>query len=248
MAIRPFCRVAFGEPVRRPVRACVGARRVCIRRRRGTSPCGRAGCGGCVASAASGRRSARPELTAASKETDVQLRPVRRAREAARLRTADSHERRSRTGRRARQGAVGRGDGRHPTSRRSCRGAALPPRRRATPCRSSIRMRRRAPASGTGRSTTSRHPSPRWRRERAHPAARTCRPARSRCPNEKRLTSYSGAAPPPATGTHRYFIVVTALDVPHLDIPEGATPAVLGFNAHFHAVARGILVGTASSD
>lgn len=67
-------------------------------------------------------------------------------------------------------------------------------------------------------------------------------------PNEKRLTSYSGAAPPPGTGTHRYFIVVTALDVPHLDIPEGATPAILGFNAHFHGIARGILVGTASSD
>ena len=67
-------------------------------------------------------------------------------------------------------------------------------------------------------------------------------------PNEMRLTSYNGAAPPPGTGTHRYFIVVTALDVPHLDIPDGSTPAILGFNAHFHGIARGILMGTASSD
>jgi phosphatidylethanolamine-binding protein (PEBP) family uncharacterized protein len=67
-------------------------------------------------------------------------------------------------------------------------------------------------------------------------------------PSETGLTSYEGAAPPPGTGTHRYFIVVTALDVPHLDIPDGATPAILGFNAHFHATARGILLGTASSD
>ncbi|MET0726229.1 MAG: YbhB/YbcL family Raf kinase inhibitor-like protein [Leifsonia sp.] len=66
--------------------------------------------------------------------------------------------------------------------------------------------------------------------------------------NEERLTSFLGAGPPPGTGTHRYFIVVTALDVPHLDIPEGSTPAILGFNAHFHGIARGILVATASSD
>lgn len=66
--------------------------------------------------------------------------------------------------------------------------------------------------------------------------------------NEERLTSFLGAGPPPTTGTHRYFIVVTALDVPELDIPEGSTPAILGFNAHFHGLARGILVATATSD
>ena len=67
-------------------------------------------------------------------------------------------------------------------------------------------------------------------------------------PNEMRLTSFSGAAPPPGTGVHRYFIVVNALDVESLDIAADATPAVLGFNTHFHSLARGILVGTASSD
>lgn len=67
-------------------------------------------------------------------------------------------------------------------------------------------------------------------------------------PNELRSQRYIGAAPPAGTGTHRYFVVVDALDVETLDIPEGATPAILGFNRHFHSLARGILVGTASSD
>lgn len=67
-------------------------------------------------------------------------------------------------------------------------------------------------------------------------------------PNETRSERFIGAGPPPTTGTHRYFFVVDALDVAHLDIPAGATPAILGFNRHFHSLARGILVGTTSSD
>lgn len=64
-------------------------------------------------------------------------------------------------------------------------------------------------------------------------------------PNEARAERYHGAAPPAGTGTHRYFFVVDALDVDSLDLPQGATPAVLGFNRHFHTLARGILMGTA---
>lgn len=67
-------------------------------------------------------------------------------------------------------------------------------------------------------------------------------------PNEYRLTKFIGAAPPAGTGVHRYFFVLDALDVPALNIPEGATPAVLGFNRFFHSLARGVLMGTASSD
>src|SRR5690606_18554362 len=63
-------------------------------------------------------------------------------------------------------------------------------------------------------------------------------------PNEARLERYIGAAPPAGTGVHRYIFVVDALDVDHLDLAIGATPAVLGFNRHFHALARGILIGT----
>ena len=43
---------------------------------------------------------------------------------------------------------------------------------------------------------------------------------------------------------HRYFFVVDALDVDHLDLEPGSTPAVLGFNRHFHTLARGVLIGT----
>ncbi|MFT4259860.1 YbhB/YbcL family Raf kinase inhibitor-like protein [Microbacterium sp.] len=64
-------------------------------------------------------------------------------------------------------------------------------------------------------------------------------------PNEERLRRFIGAAPPAGTGVHRYFFVIDALDVPALEIDADATPAVLGFNRHFHALARGILVGTA---
>ncbi|MDT0158010.1 YbhB/YbcL family Raf kinase inhibitor-like protein [Microbacterium sp. ARD32] len=64
-------------------------------------------------------------------------------------------------------------------------------------------------------------------------------------PNEARLERYIGAAPPEGTGVHRYFFVVDALDVDHLDLELGATPGVLGFNRHFHTLARGILIGTA---
>lgn len=63
-------------------------------------------------------------------------------------------------------------------------------------------------------------------------------------PNEARLERYIGAAPPAGTGIHRYFFVVDALDVDRLDLEVGATPGVLGFNRHFHTLARGILIGT----
>ncbi len=64
-------------------------------------------------------------------------------------------------------------------------------------------------------------------------------------PNEARLEKFIGAAPPAGTGVHRYFFVVDALDVESLDLDDAATPAVLGFNRHFHSLARGVLIGTA---
>lgn len=65
-------------------------------------------------------------------------------------------------------------------------------------------------------------------------------------PNEAGSLQFVGAAPPPGTGTHRYFFVVDALDVDKLDIPDGSTPAILGFNRHFHTLARGVLIGLAT--
>ncbi|TSC34157.1 YbhB/YbcL family Raf kinase inhibitor-like protein [Corallococcus sp. Z5C101001] len=62
--------------------------------------------------------------------------------------------------------------------------------------------------------------------------------------NDGGLAGYIGAAPPPGHGAHRYFIVVHAVDVPSLDIPKDASPALLGFNLFTHTLARATLVGT----
>lgn len=64
-------------------------------------------------------------------------------------------------------------------------------------------------------------------------------------PNEMRLPRYIGAAPPQGTGVHRYFVVVHAVDVPSLEVDPQSTPAVLGFNLHFHTLGRAVLVATA---
>lgn len=62
--------------------------------------------------------------------------------------------------------------------------------------------------------------------------------------NDAGLTRYLGSAPPPGHGVHRYFFVVHAVDVESLGLPDGATPAYLGFNLFFHTLARAVLVGT----
>ncbi|MDR6867055.1 Raf kinase inhibitor-like YbhB/YbcL family protein [Microbacterium resistens] len=64
-------------------------------------------------------------------------------------------------------------------------------------------------------------------------------------PNEARLPRFVGAAPPAGTGAHRYIFVVDALDVESLGLSGDETPAILGFNRHFHTLARGVLTGTA---
>ncbi|RNE67016.1 YbhB/YbcL family Raf kinase inhibitor-like protein [Cryobacterium tepidiphilum] len=63
-------------------------------------------------------------------------------------------------------------------------------------------------------------------------------------PNELRQPAFTGAAPPEGTGTHRYQFIVHAVDGPSLDIDSQATPAVLGFNLHFHVLARAVLEAT----
>ncbi|HEV3186848.1 MAG TPA: hypothetical protein VGZ04_02255, partial [Acidimicrobiales bacterium] len=62
--------------------------------------------------------------------------------------------------------------------------------------------------------------------------------------NDAGMKRYVGAAPPPGHGVHHYFIVVHAVDVPTLGLPDSATPAYLGFNLFTHGIARATLVGT----
>ena len=62
-------------------------------------------------------------------------------------------------------------------------------------------------------------------------------------PNEIRLARYLGAAPPAGHGEHRYYFVLSALDVERLDVPADSTPAYLGFVLRDHIVARAVLSG-----
>ncbi|MHC5796723.1 YbhB/YbcL family Raf kinase inhibitor-like protein [Lacisediminihabitans sp. FW035] len=62
--------------------------------------------------------------------------------------------------------------------------------------------------------------------------------------NELGAEEFTGAAPPPGHGSHRYFFTVSALDVESLDIPAGATPAVLGFMLRGHIIGRAQIMGT----
>ncbi|MEF2978130.1 YbhB/YbcL family Raf kinase inhibitor-like protein [Subtercola sp. YIM 133946] len=60
-------------------------------------------------------------------------------------------------------------------------------------------------------------------------------------PNDVRVRGYVGANPPPGSGRHRYAFTVHAVDVPVLEIDPDLTPTVLGFNLHFHTLARAAL-------
>jgi len=62
--------------------------------------------------------------------------------------------------------------------------------------------------------------------------------------NEVGQRAYLGAAPPPGDGPHRYFFTVSALSVDHLELPDDATPAVLGFTLRGSLVGRAQLMGT----
>lgn len=54
---------------------------------------------------------------------------------------------------------------------------------------------------------------------------------------------FGGAGPPPGDMPHRYFFVVHALDVEHLDLPAGTPLAVVGFHLTAHAIGRASIVG-----
>lgn len=65
--------------------------------------------------------------------------------------------------------------------------------------------------------------------------------------NESRAKRFEGAGPPPGDGDHRYVFTVSALDVDHLELPDGCTPAILGFMMRGSVVARAQLVALSST-
>ena len=66
-------------------------------------------------------------------------------------------------------------------------------------------------------------------------------------PNDARAPRFIGAAPPAGHGEHRYFIVVHALDVEHIEVDPQGTPAYLGFQMASHILGRAVLVATAET-
>ncbi len=61
------------------------------------------------------------------------------------------------------------------------------------------------------------------------------------------LARFIGAAPPAGHGPHRYYIAVSALDVDRLDVPDDASPALVGFTLTSHILGRAVLVATAET-
>lgn len=49
-------------------------------------------------------------------------------------------------------------------------------------------------------------------------------------------TGFGGACPPEGDKPHRYIFTLHALNTPHLDIPEGATAALIGFMINAHRI------------
>ncbi len=56
--------------------------------------------------------------------------------------------------------------------------------------------------------------------------------------NDYGTRDFGGAAPPPGDGPHRYVFTVYAVDQEKLGPDADVSPAVVGFNLRFHAVAR----------
>jgi Raf kinase inhibitor-like YbhB/YbcL family protein len=59
--------------------------------------------------------------------------------------------------------------------------------------------------------------------------------------NDAGMPRYLGAAPPPGSGEHIYYIAAHAVDVPTLDLDKTARPALLGFNLAAHTLARAVI-------
>ncbi len=54
---------------------------------------------------------------------------------------------------------------------------------------------------------------------------------------------FSGAAPPPGHGPHRYIFTVFAVDTERLEVTPENSGAVFGFNLHFHTLAKASITG-----
>lgn len=74
------------------------------------------------------------------------------------------------------------------------------------------------------------------------PDGRLLPPGAYQLTNDAGTTGYTGAWPPRGDRVHRYFFVVHALDVAHLDTDVSAEPADVQRTALAHTLARAVLV------
>ncbi len=54
---------------------------------------------------------------------------------------------------------------------------------------------------------------------------------------------YGGPAPPKGDKPHRYIFTIFAVDADKLDADENSSAALVGFNLHFHTLAKATLTG-----
>lgn len=54
---------------------------------------------------------------------------------------------------------------------------------------------------------------------------------------------YGGPCPPPGSGKHHYNFTLFALKIDKIDVPAGASPAMVGFFANANAIAKAKLTG-----
>lgn len=59
---------------------------------------------------------------------------------------------------------------------------------------------------------------------------------------------WGGVCPPAGAAPHRYTFTLHALDVERLDVPDGASPALVGFLIHQHEIARTGFMATYARD
>jgi hypothetical protein len=64
--------------------------------------------------------------------------------------------------------------------------------------------------------------------------------------NDFSLPGYGGPCPPAGDKPHHYIFTVYAVDLDKIDADENASPAVIGFNLHFHTLAKATLTAVYS--
>ncbi|MEO9190320.1 MAG: YbhB/YbcL family Raf kinase inhibitor-like protein [Acetobacteraceae bacterium] len=61
--------------------------------------------------------------------------------------------------------------------------------------------------------------------------------------NDYGAHGYGGPCPPAGDKPHHYIFTVFAMDTPTLDPKADATPALVGFNLHYHTLGKATLTG-----